>query len=161
MKCYGDSSLRSAMQHVRSPLNALQASREQQAEGLSYASEHLPEVPRVVVARVLRGWGVLRTGDQLNYDVEFEGRNSGWQLAGQYANWILLPLAILGAIRLPRASWRRWSVLLAGPVLFTLTSAATYGSVRVRTIAEPSVAIFAAFAIVHRSGGSRLLVGAA
>jgi asparagine N-glycosylation enzyme membrane subunit Stt3 len=77
-----------------------------------------------------------------------EHRNRTFQTVGQYLEWVLLPLAVLGAVLLPRPAWRRWIVVAAGPVLVTVVAALTYGSVRLRAAAEPAVALFAAYAIV-------------
>jgi hypothetical protein len=136
------------------PRNPLRLSHELQRMGIAYMKANRDQLPRVVLARIFRGWGLFATADQLRYDVTFEGRDPTFQRAGQYLHWLLLPLAVAGAALLPRGSWRRWSVVLAGPLLFTFTSAVIYGSVRLRTMAEPSIALLAAVSLVR--AGARL-----
>ncbi|MGH6692937.1 MAG: hypothetical protein ACREF4_19895, partial [Gammaproteobacteria bacterium] len=129
--------------------NPVNLNRELQRVGLAYMAEHKKRVPLVMGARVLRGWSLFATADQLHYDVVAEGRHRGFQAAGQYLHWVLLPLAVVGAVLLPRRCWRRWSIVLAGPVLFTIASALVFGSVRYRVLAEPSIALLAATALVE------------
>jgi 4-amino-4-deoxy-L-arabinose transferase-like glycosyltransferase len=129
--------------------NPVNLSRELQRVGLAYMAEHKERVPLVMGARILRGWGLFATADQLHYDVVAEGRHRGFQRVGQYLHWVLLPLAIAGAVLLPRQRWRRWSIVLAGPVLFTIASALVFGSVRYRVLAEPSIALLAAAGLVE------------
>ncbi len=127
--------------------NAATMSDHLQTVAADYVSDHRGSVPKVVGARVLRAWSLFHTGDELTWSVQ-EHRNRTFQTVGQYLEWVLLPLAVLGAVLLPRPAWRRWIVVAAGPVLVTVVAALTYGSVRLRAAAEPAVALFAAYAIV-------------
>lgn len=129
----------------RNPVNL---NRELQRVGLAYMAANKERLPLVIGARVLRGWSLFATADQLDYDVRAEGRHRGLQRVGQYLHWVLLPLAVVGAVLLPRRQWRRWSIVVAGPVIFTITCALVFGSVRYRAIAEPSIALLAATALV-------------
>jgi 4-amino-4-deoxy-L-arabinose transferase-like glycosyltransferase len=135
--------------------NPLHLSHELQRMGFAYMASHRERLPSVVLARILRGWGLFATADQLHYDVAFEGRQRELQRAGEYLNWLLLPISVVGTVLVPRRCWRRWSVVLAGPVVFTVTSAAIYGSVRLRTMAEPSIALLAAAALVAATKRTR------
>jgi hypothetical protein len=149
--CYGGSIIAAYMGPLKSEThhrNPLHLSWELQRVGFAYIRANSARLPVVVAARVLRGWSLFAAANQVQYDVVAEGRHRGFQRAGQYLHWVLLPLAVVGAALLPRRCWRRWSILLAGPILFTIVSAGVYGSVRLRTIAEPSIALFAAAALV-------------
>jgi len=120
------------------------AGREAAAD---FADDHLSEIPRVALARVGRLWGVFHPGDQLVFDVQ-ESRHEPSQRVGQYVHWALLALAVGGAVVLPRRCWRTWA-LVALPVLTTTaTAAVVYGSTRMRVVAEPTIALFAAVALV-------------
>jgi len=138
------------------PRNPLRLSHELQRVGVAYMAAHRDRLPSVVLARVLRGWGLFATANQLQYDVAVEGRHRELQKAGGYLNWLLLALSVVGTLLLPRRCWRRWSVVLAGPIAFTVTSAVIYGSVRFRTMAEPSIALLAAVPLVATTKRARL-----
>ena len=127
--------------------NALARSRALQRVGTTYASDHASRLPTVAVARIARGWGVYATGDALDYDI-VEDRNPSWQRAAYYVHWVLVPLALAGAVLLPRRSWRRWVVALAPVVSTTLVFVLFYGSTRFRSGGEPSIALFAAAGVV-------------
>jgi 4-amino-4-deoxy-L-arabinose transferase-like glycosyltransferase len=111
----------------------------------TYARGHLSDLPGVVLAREGRLWGVYDSGAQLAFDLhaDLDGVR-GFQVAGQYLNWILIPLTIGGGIVLYRRS-RRDLVIVAAPIVAAaLNAALTYGSTRYRASAEPSDAVLAA-----------------
>ena len=112
------------------------------------------ELPPLAATRVLRTFGLYMPNEQLVFDRR-EGRQREAQRAGQILHWLLLPLAVVGAGLLPRAWWRRWSLLLAPVAAAILTAATVYGSTRIRVVAEPSIALFASAAVVL--SGRRLL----
>jgi 4-amino-4-deoxy-L-arabinose transferase-like glycosyltransferase len=116
-----------------------------------YAHDRLGKLPLVATARVGRLWGVYQSGDQLAFDVA-EGREQGWQEAGQYFHWLLLPCAIAG---IAVVNDRKWLLILGPIVLATINAAVFYGSTRIRVVAEPSLALFAAFGIVTLAGKIR------
>jgi 4-amino-4-deoxy-L-arabinose transferase-like glycosyltransferase len=130
--------------------------------GRRFIEEHRGDVPRVVVARVLRMWGLAHANDQLDFDVS-EGRHRASQHAAQWLHLVLLPLAAAGAV----IGWGRGQrgdtlVLLALPALVTLTTLLVYGGTRMRSGAESSIAVLAAVAAVtavearrrRRAGGA-------
>ena len=116
--------------------------------GWRFIREHERELPKVIVARVVRMWGLAFAGDQLAFDVR-EGRSRGWQAAGQAVHLGVLPLAVAGTVALwRRPAARRATVLLLGPVvLVTGTTLLVYGGTRMRTGAEPSLAVLAGVAV--------------
>ncbi len=116
--------------------------------GISYARDHLSDLPGVILAREGRLWGVYASGSQLQFDLASDGDGArSMQLAGQYLNWVLLPLAVCGAVVLYRRS-RRDLVIVAAPIVAAaLNAAVAFGSTRYRAVAEPSLALLAAIAI--------------
>jgi len=158
--CYGRGILAAYWGPLRDeakPRNPLRLSHELQRMGFAYIADHRDRLPSVVLARILRSWGLFATANQLEYETVVEGRHRELQKAGGYLNLLLLALSVVGTLLLPRRCWRRWSVVLAGPIAFTVTSAVTYGSVRFRTIAEPSIALLAAVPLVAATKRARLV----
>ena len=103
-------------------------------------------VTAVIPARVGRMWAVYRPIQQIRLDVLVEGRSMAVSTLGLVQYYVLMPLALLGAILL----WRRRGPLLAVTAwipIVTLTAAAAFGNTRYRTAAEMSVVILAAVAI--------------
>jgi hypothetical protein len=134
-------------------LNEASFDREVRQLAVASMSRQVTALPRVVGARVLRTWGLLRPKAELIFDTR-EGRHLTVQWVGQLVHWVLLPLALVGAFVLPRSEWRRWAILLAPLAACLVTAALVYGSTRIRAVAEPSIAVLAAVALV---GGARRL----
>ncbi len=111
----------------------------------SFARMHLSDLPGVVLAREGRVWGVYAPGTQLDFDVgeDLTGARGPKQVS-QVVNWVLLPLAGLGAVQLARRSRRRLLVVLVPIAVVALNAAAFYGSTRLRVAAEPSIDVLAA-----------------
>ena len=123
--------------------------------GRRFIRAHRSEVPRVVAARALRMWGLGFAEDQLAFDVS-EGRHRPSQRVGQWLHLVLLPFAIAGAalgFRRHRAA--ETVVLLGIPVLVTLTTLLVYGGTRMRSGAEPAIAVLAAFGLVEALRAAR------
>lgn len=120
----------------------------------TYLEEHRGEVPKVIAARAVRMWGLAFAEEQLRFDVG-EGRHRRVQHAGQWVHLGLLPLAGLGTVALLRGP-RRSALVVLGPVLLvTLTVVLVYGGTRMRTGAEPSVAVLAGLGVVELVGWAR------
>lgn len=125
------------------------------AAGRRFIREHRSEVPRVVAARVLRMWGLGFAEDQLAFDVS-EGRHRPSQRAGQWLHLVLLPSAVAGAVLGVRRGRGAQTVVLLGiPVLVTLTTLLIYGGTRMRSGAEPAIAVLAAFGLVEAVRAAR------
>jgi hypothetical protein len=94
-------------------------------------------------------WGVFDSGSELTVDIAADGDGvRSVQIAGQYVNWVLLPLAVGGGVVLFRRK-RRDLVIVVAPIVATGISAAlTFGSTRYRALAEPSLALLAAVGAV-------------
>ena len=113
-----------------------------------YVEDHLGRAPIVALARVGRTWSVFRPSDMIEYNVG-EGRERWVTRLGLVVYYPTVVAAVAGAILL----WRRparWycAMLLVPAVTVTVGSALTYGQTRFRAAAEPSLAVFAAIAIV-------------
>lgn len=126
--------------------------------GWRFMREHRSEIPGVVVARVARMWGVAFAADQLAFDVS-EGRHRPSQRVGQGLHLALLLFAAAGTVLGFRRGRGAQTVLLLGiPVLVTLATVVVYGGTRMRSGAEPALAVLAAAGLVAavEAGGRRL-----
>ncbi|MFI5045841.1 MAG: glycosyltransferase family 39 protein [Acidimicrobiia bacterium] len=119
--------------------------------GIQYALDHPGGFLAAFPARLARTWGVYwLPGDQIHYDLD-DGRDRTLQTIGFVVALVLLVLAVGGVRPLLRSlGARRWVMLvLAAPVAVTVLMAfATYGSTRFRIVAEPSIAVLAAYTLV-------------
>jgi hypothetical protein len=144
-----------AAQSNRAPVrNSADLSNRLQAEAIDYMKDHKGQLPQIVALRVGRTWGVARITDTHDYDT-LEDRIGGLQWIGYAFNWVLMALTVVGMVLLSRDEWRRWWILVPPIVITTVVAAAFWGTPRFRTGAEPSLVLFAAFALVE--GGGRLL----
>jgi 4-amino-4-deoxy-L-arabinose transferase-like glycosyltransferase len=117
--------------------------------GTRYARSHVADLPGVVLAREGRVWGVYAPGSELAFDVAEDGNGAqGPKQVGQVLNWVFLPLAAIGGIAVAKRSRRHFMVLAVPILVVALNAAAFYGSTRLRTAAEPSLAIFASVCLV-------------
>lgn len=110
--------------------------------GVTYAREHLSRVPLVLAVRELRTWGLYAPRQQIEFE-SLEGRPRRWQAVGTVMYWVLLPLAVMGAVVLVRRRARVWP-LLSTAVVVSVTTALTYGQQRFRAAAEPAIVVLAA-----------------
>jgi len=117
------------------------------AVGRDFIDTHREQLPRVILARSLRMWGLAFAEDQLQFDV-LEGRDATLQRVGQWVHLALVPPAIAGAVILARRTRRRAVLLLGPPALVTLTVVLIYGGTRMRVGAEPSIAVLSAIGLV-------------
>ena len=118
--------------------------------GLRYARHHLGSLPKVAAVRVLRTWGLYAPSQQVNFE-SLEGRPRSWQLRGTQMYWVLLPLALVGAVLLRRRRRAIWP-LAATAITVTIVAATTYGQQRFRIAAEPAILVLAAVTIVELAG---------
>jgi 4-amino-4-deoxy-L-arabinose transferase-like glycosyltransferase len=148
-----------------------QAARTHTSDGLTYARDHLATLPKVALVRVLRTWGAYAARQQVDFE-SLEGRPRAWQLRGTVMYWLLVPIAIAGAVVLRRRRRLLWP-LAATAVTVTLVAAATYGQQRFRIAAEPAILVLVAVAVdaaarawraprvVPAGGGETRTIGAA
>jgi 4-amino-4-deoxy-L-arabinose transferase-like glycosyltransferase len=116
-------------------------------EALEYAGDNAERVPAVVAVRVLRVWDLWDTRDAAALESQIADRHLRAQQAAVLCLFVLVPLAVGGAVALRRRG-APLRILLATPVLVTLTAALTYGSTRFRVAAEVAVVVLAAVAVV-------------
>lgn len=121
------------------------ADGQQRRAAIEFMGENRSRVPVVVAARIGRTFNVFRPFQQVHFEAE---RNTSlWVLRlGLFTYWMLVPLAVLGAVI---ARHRKIPIypLLAFPVVVVLSVAFTIGAVRYRAPAEIPLALLAAFAI--------------
>jgi hypothetical protein len=116
-------------------------------EGLEYAREHAERLPVVVPVRILRTWDLYKPRDQVRFA---EGRHLTIVRIGVVCFFLLVPLAVLGFIALRGRVAPM--LLLATPLMVTLTSALGYGVPRLRHAAELSLLVLAAAGIERLDG---------
>src|SRR3954462_5258326 len=114
-------------------------------EGLDYATGHAGRWPAVVPGRVLRTWDLWQPHRQVDLA---EGRARWAETAGVVASFLLLPLAIGGAVLLWRRDRGAAAILLAPALLVTVSSAIGYGNPRFRHAFEMSIVVLAGLALV-------------
>ncbi|MCU1430284.1 MAG: hypothetical protein JWL83_4284 [Actinomycetia bacterium] len=114
-------------------------------QGIDYFRAHKRRAPAVAAARLARTWGVFRPSQQVNLGV-LEGRNHRWETAGTWLTWLLLPLAVAGAVLLARRRATLWP-LLAPIVTVSIVSIVTYGNPRFRASADPMLCVLAAVTV--------------
>jgi 4-amino-4-deoxy-L-arabinose transferase-like glycosyltransferase len=128
----------------RPGLNEAEQAEIWRREGRDYASDHLGRLLAVVVpVRLLRTWDFYQPRRQTTLA---EGRDRHVQEAGTAVYYMLLALAVYGAVLLRR---RRSPliVLLSPPIVVCLSTAASFGLPRFRHAAELSLVVLAAVAI--------------
>jgi MYXO-CTERM domain-containing protein len=101
----------------------------------------------VAAVRVLRTWDFYRPVDQARYET-FESRNRYVEGAGVAIYYVLLALAIAGAVLLRRRRQSLW-ILLAPAVLVTVASVVGYGLTRFRLAAEIPIVVLASLTLVE------------
>jgi 4-amino-4-deoxy-L-arabinose transferase-like glycosyltransferase len=114
----------------------------------SFIRGHLNSVPGVMAAHEVRAW----VGTDLSYQLAFEsgeGFNPAWERAGMIMYWVLLPFVVVGLVLLVRTRPRELIVVASPIVVAVLNVAIFYGSIRMRTAAEPSLAIMSSVGLVY------------
>jgi 4-amino-4-deoxy-L-arabinose transferase-like glycosyltransferase len=123
-------------------------SSRQRTLARAYASDHIREIPGVVLARLARSADLYALDDLVHQDVgEERYRWASW--AGIVSWWLLAPLAIVGVRGLPR---RVRPVFAVPAVMVIVVSAVFYGAHRIRSPLEPVVVVLSAVAIASLLG---------
>ena len=119
-----------------------------QREGREYALDHTGRIPVVVLVRVLKLMDFYEPRRQLMFA---EGRNHRIQGVGIGLYWLMLPLAVAGAVMLRRRGQPLY--LLAAPVVTVLVSAVSgYGVTRLRHAIDIVIVLLAAVALIALLG---------
>jgi 4-amino-4-deoxy-L-arabinose transferase-like glycosyltransferase len=118
------------------------AFREQSSE---YINENKNRAPIVLAARVGRMWDVYKPAQNLDYNINLEGRGRLDSTLGLISYFVLMPWAIGGLVVLYR---RRITItpMLAFALAITLTAAITFGITRFRVPVEVGICLAAAVA---------------
>ena len=124
-------------------LETAERSAEWRRQGLEYARDNADRLPVVLAARAGRLLDVYGVGHQVDEDVR-DDRPRWGSRAGVVAWWVLLPLAVIGAVRAPRST--RW-ILVSPAGVVVVTSLLFYAGHRIRSPAEPAVVVAAALAL--------------
>ncbi|MHB1785043.1 MAG: glycosyltransferase family 39 protein [Acidimicrobiales bacterium] len=115
-------------------------------EALSYIKAHENRIIPVVAARIGRTWNVFSPLQETKLDV-IEGRPIWASQAGLGSFYVLVPLAVIGAVILRRRRQVPIFPMVATAVVATIAVALTFGNTRYRTEADISTCILAAVAI--------------
>ena len=118
-------------------------SAEWRRQGLEYAMDNADRLPVVLAARAGRLLDVYGIGHQVDED-ERDDRPRWGSWAGVAAFWVLLPLAVVGVLRAPKAF--RW-LLVSPAFVVVVTSLLFYAGHRIRSPAEPAIVVAAALAL--------------
>ena len=149
----------SACVGLRGERNPALRSAKLREQGLRYARDHAERVPLVEGVRLLRTFGLWQPVRHVYFA---EGRAMPGRPVAAAACWVVLVLAIAGALTLRR---RRLvlGILLAPVVLAVATTLIAFGYSRFRYAADVSLIVLAAFALeraVSRLRGAPAAVGA-
>jgi hypothetical protein len=109
--------------------------------GFDYARDNADQLPKVVAARVLRQWDLLRPLDNARF-AAIEGRDVASAQVGLAMYAAMVPLAVLGVRRVRRRGVPVWP-LLSQVAMVTITAAYAYGTTRFRAPAELSLCVLA------------------
>jgi 4-amino-4-deoxy-L-arabinose transferase-like glycosyltransferase len=117
-----------------------------QSESLDYIRDHTARVPVVMAARVARAWDVIWPRQQIQFNQFVEGRGLWPSRFALAVHWVVLPLALWGAVVLRR---RRVALgpLVSVFVMVTATVALSIGLSRYRLGADVALAVLAGVAI--------------
>lgn len=115
-------------------------------EGMRYVREHLDQFPTVVAARLARMWDLWRPAQSVEFNDFFERRGRLPSLAGLLTYYVLLPLAVAGAVVLRR---RRTTIVPFVGLALTVCAAAasSFGITRYRVGADVALCVLAGVAV--------------
>ncbi|MEA2365038.1 MAG: hypothetical protein QOI32_550 [Thermoleophilaceae bacterium] len=112
-------------------------------QGTDYLADHVGELPRVAVIRVLRTWDLWQPRRQVGFA---EGRDRTVQEIGTGVYLLMLPVTLLGAFLLRRRRFLLY-VLLTPAIAATVSTIAGYGLPRFRHAAELALVVLVAVAV--------------
>ena len=117
-----------------------------QARALRYAGDHAGRVPAVAGVRLLRTWELWDPRDHARLEAVFNDRDPRVNRAAQISLYVLVLLAIAGAVMLRRHR-QPLRLLLALPALVSVVAVMSYGASRFRAAAEAAIVVLAAVAL--------------
>jgi hypothetical protein len=125
---------------------------------VDYAGDHAGRIPAVASVRLLRTWELWDPHDHGNVEAFFGDRNPRYNRWAQRTTYVLMLLAIAGAVVLRRRR-EPLRLLLSLPLLVSLVVVASYGSTRFRAAAEITLVLLAA--VVLHAAAQRVLAARA
>ncbi len=127
------------------------AAARARAAAFRYVGDNLGRVPLVLAARFGRAWSLYRPTHAIDI-----GRSEGRPVVGSTIGlgmfWLLVPLAVAGAVVLRRRG-TALAPLLAPAVIVTINALLFFGWVRHRVPAEVPLTVLAAVALDRFAGG--------
>ncbi len=114
--------------------------------GLTYAHDHAGRIPAVVAVRVLRSFDLWSPARATRFEADIGDRDVNVYRVGVAMYYLLLPLAIAGAVMLRRRG-EPIGILLAPFALVVAISILGYGTPRFRVPAEIPLVVLAAVAL--------------
>jgi Dolichyl-phosphate-mannose-protein mannosyltransferase len=117
-------------------------------EAFKYVGSHASQVPNVVGVRLLRVVGLYQPSRYVHADTLVEGRGIDVSWSALYSFYAAAILAVAGAVVLARRKTVPLYPLLAPVAVVIVTVIVTYASTRFRAVAEPMLAVLAAYALV-------------
>jgi 4-amino-4-deoxy-L-arabinose transferase-like glycosyltransferase len=115
---------------------------EYRKRAVRYTKAHLGRYPVVVLARMGRDWSLFRPWDMVKLN-QSEGRPTWVTALGLFCYFPLLVLAIVGYFLRRRARLVSWPLLVPAFIV-TVGAFVSWGQVRYRVPAEPSIVLLAA-----------------
>lgn len=114
---------------------------------IEFVKDHKKQLPIVMAARVGRAWSVFKPAQMISYN-EPENREPFVAWPGLIMYYLLVPPMLVGVYALKKCQERRALWLLAIPMLsVTAVALVTYGQMRLRATAEPSIVVLAAIGL--------------
>jgi 4-amino-4-deoxy-L-arabinose transferase-like glycosyltransferase len=114
--------------------------------GLTYAHDHAGRVPAVVAVRLLRSFDLWSPSFSTRFEADIGNRDVNVYRVGVVMYYVLLPLALAGAVMLRRRG-EPLAILLAPFALVVAVSILAYGTPRFRVPAEIPLVVLAAVAL--------------
>src|SRR3954470_15267475 len=115
--------------------------------GLTYAHDHAGRIPAVVAVRVLRSFDLWSPSRATRFEADIGNRDVNVYRIGVAMYYLLLPLALFGAVMLRRRG-EPLGILLAPFAVVVVVSILGYGTPRFRVPAEIPLLVLAAAGLV-------------
>lgn len=124
------------------------------SDALDYMRDNITRMPVVVLARVGRIWNVYRVGQSATLAAD-EGRPAWATWAGAVTTWLMVPLAVVGGLRLRRRGRPVWPLVASIVITTVVVVAGSGGILRYRAPAEPALVVLAAVGLATVVGRRR------
>lgn len=131
---------------VRRRRNEADVSARLRHAGVRYARDHAGRLPAVAGVRVLRSFDLWSPGAATRLEARAGDRDLNVQRVGVLVYWLVVPLAVAGAVLLRRRRGPLALLLAPLPVVLVVTLLG-YGTPRFRAPLDPSLVVLAAVAL--------------